>query len=392
MSGRLGVAVMACVIGASSAVAQEPGGPPPTPAPVDPGSALPAPPPDPAKQQPAPAPPRPLPAEPLLGQDGPRLSVVIRTERPRPLRRGDAACVQLVRAAVAPRAVCVLGGATPTVETRLGDRREPALTATIERLGPRAMRVVVDSGPLMLRGGVRYTARTVITRVGSPEPAVSVEVPFRWRAWRLVGCAPAGATRIVRGPATDRRVGISFDDGPGGWTPAVLAVLAEYRVHATFFVIGDLVPWRAGLLRRVLVEGHMIGNHSQHHEMPAPASSIAAAQRSIRRATGFTPCSFRPPGGFYNAGMGANVVAMRMRTIMWSIDTRDWARPGSWRIAQTALRARPGDIILMQDGGGQRAQTVAALRTVLSGLRARGITPVPIEELLGATPEYAYVP
>jgi len=330
---------------------------------------------------------------PALTQDGPRLTAVIRLDRGRPLRPVDTACVALARPGAVRRAICVTGGPRPEATVRIATASQDAVGAPVERIGPRAVRVTVDAGSLSLSGGSSHTATSVITRAGRGEPNVSKPVRFRWRAWRLVGCEPTGPTRIVRAPGNPgRRVALSFDDGPSGYTPAILRVLAEHRARATFFVIGDLVRWRPAVLRRVLSEGHMIGNHSLHHEMPPPAWSIAGAQRAVRAATGFTPCTFRPPGGAYSGSLGAEVRAQGMRTIVWSVDTRDWTRPGADRIARIALSARPGDIILMHDGGGPRAQTIAATGTILRGLAARDIQAVSVEELLGARPRYRFGP
>lgn len=232
--------------------------------------------------------------------------------------------MELSRPQSAIRAICLVGGSRLTVESRLGTAATPQPTAVVERLGPKAVRVTLDATALALRDGAVYKARTVIVRSNDPQPAPSPEVNARWRAWRLVGCTATGPTRIFRaaGPV-DHRVGLSFDDDPSGYTSAILRLLAQYHAHATFFVIGDQVRWRADMIRRELREGHMVGNHSLHHEMPANPSGIAATQQIIRGATGFTPCSFRPPGGMYNGGMGAAVQDMGMRTIIWSVDTRD---------------------------------------------------------------------
>ncbi|MFN8111154.1 MAG: polysaccharide deacetylase family protein [Thermoleophilia bacterium] len=218
-------------------------------------------------------------------------------------------------------------------------------------------------------------------------------VPLDWRAWHVTGCRVPGTGLVRSGVPGGDAVGLSFDDGPAQATATVLDMLRAAGVHATFYVIGRQVsgyPPGAALMRRALAEGDMLGNHSWQHAVLPAAGSIAETQAGIVAATGFTPCTFRPPYGRFDARLEADVAALGMRPVTWDIDTRDWTLPGAAAITAAALRARPGDIILMHDGGGPRAQTVAALSGVLDGLRARGLRGVTVEDLLGATPVYRY--
>lgn len=343
---------------------------------------------------PAPSPvtkPRPpaRPAFPIVRQEGPNVIATIRTDRSQPLGAKDSACVQFRRPAAVVRQICVLSGGR-TVVTHVGSQARIHRGVTVERVGRSSLSVVVDASALILRPGHRYTVRGTVRRVGGPL-LTSPGRTFAWRSWTVTGCQAVGPRRITRaiGPAAGR-VGLSYDDGPSGYTVPILRLLREYDAHATFFVIGDHLPSGNALLRRILSEGHLIGNHSLHHEMPARVSGIEATQTRVRQATGFTPCSFRPPGGATNSGLEAAVAGRGLRSILWSVDTRDWTRPGSGRIARTALSARAGDIILLHDGGGPRGQTVDATRTILQGLRKRNLTPVTIEELLGARLTYGY--
>ena len=188
--------------------------------------------------------------------------------------------------------------------------------------------------------------------------------------------------------APSRTVALTFDDGPGPWTPAVLDVLQQAQVQATFFVVGKSVAAEPEMLRRVLADGHALGNHTWSHKIPSAASGwnrptltreIERTSQAILDAVGRKPCLFRPPGG---VAKGADTVshAAHLSVILWSVDTRDWAnRPAGAadfarviRKRATAGLAEEHPVILMHDGGGDRAATVAALPGIIEDYRAHG--------------------
>jgi peptidoglycan/xylan/chitin deacetylase (PgdA/CDA1 family) len=176
-------------------------------------------------------------------------------------------------------------------------------------------------------------------------------------------------------------VALTIDDGPDlPWTPEVLRVLAEYRVTATFSLVGMHVNHAPGLVRGIVAAGHGLCNHSLTHPQPfatlPPAridAEIAGGLRAIHAATGRVATVFRSPGGDWSPAVFATVARWGMAPIDWDVDPRDWSRPGSGHITRKLLAARPGDILLCHDGGGDRSQTVTALRTVLPVLLARGL-------------------
>jgi peptidoglycan-N-acetylglucosamine deacetylase len=176
-------------------------------------------------------------------------------------------------------------------------------------------------------------------------------------------------------------VALTIDDGPDlPWTPQVLAVLAEHHVKATFSLVGIHVARHPGLVRQIAAGGHGVCNHSMTHPEPfasLPQASIdaeiAGGLRAIHAATGQVAKVFRSPGGDWSPGVFTAVARWGMTPIDWDVDPRDWARPGSWYITHKLLAARPGDILLCHDGGGNRSQTVTALRTTLPVLLQRGL-------------------
>jgi peptidoglycan-N-acetylglucosamine deacetylase len=210
----------------------------------------------------------------------------------------------------------------------------------------------------------------------------------------LDGCTAAGPSRRFGGPATRKRVALTFDDGPSIYTPRVLAILNGYGVHATFFEIGRQVGPLAATSRAVIRAGDVIGDHTWSHPDLTPsntAAQIRPTQAAIYGATRFRPCLMRPPYGIATPRVVGIARSLGLLTIQWDVDPADWSRPGAGVIAQRVLSAvRPGSIVIMHDGGGDRSETVAALRTIVPGLLARGYRLVTVPQLLGLRPAYAY--
>jgi peptidoglycan/xylan/chitin deacetylase (PgdA/CDA1 family) len=166
---------------------------------------------------------------------------------------------------------------------------------------------------------------------------------------------------------------LTFDDGPDPtWTPRVLAVLRQYGVTATFFELGVQVhehPTLPGLVRR---QGHRVGNHTYDHKS-LPTLTDAQLRRQILRGPSAT--CLRPPFGDVDGCVRAAAARAGQTVVLWDVDTRDWAEPGTPHIVRAVLdNAHPGATILMHDAGGDRSQTVAALRIVLPRLLAQGYT------------------
>lgn len=229
-------------------------------------------------------------------------------------------------------------------------------------------------------------APTVTTPTPPPAP---MPVP---RPRRVVGCRAASPSYRLAGPRTQRVVALTFDDGPWTTTSAVLSILERNRVPATFFVVGRQVRGNEGLLRRELADGDALGNHTYTHANASGGGfrQLQSTQGAIRRATGYTPCLFRAPYGSVSGLLIGQARAQAMNTIGWTVDPRDWSRPGTATIESRVLSAaRPGAIILLHDGGGPRRETVASLSRIISTLRARGYGFETVPRLLGLTPRYA---
>ncbi|MFJ8629073.1 polysaccharide deacetylase family protein [Kitasatospora sp. NPDC093550] len=194
--------------------------------------------------------------------------------------------------------------------------------------------------------------------------------------------APAEAAGGNGGPGGNggKVVYLTFDDGPSpAYTPKILATLARYGVRATFFEIGRNVATHPALTTQVAREGHSVQNHSWSHpdlrklSGPALDAQLSDTDRIIRARTGRTPSCLRPPYGAVNGAVRSRAAALGKQVVLWSVDPADWSRPGAAAIRSRVLNnVRPGSVILLHDGGGDRSQTVAALPGIISALKARG--------------------
>ncbi len=195
---------------------------------------------------------------------------------------------------------------------------------------------------------------------------------------------------IRRGGAARPLVALTFDDGPGPATGAILAILRRTATPATFFQVGrnlDAYPAPARattLLDRVAIGDHTYTHHSlvamdigrQRDEIMSTAATMVAQGEEAPRL-------FRPPYGAYNEDTTTLMTERGMTLILWSVDSDDYDRPGVSRIARNVVAgAAPGAIVLMHDGGGDRSQTVRALPRIIRRLRARGYGLVTVPELL----------
>jgi peptidoglycan-N-acetylglucosamine deacetylase len=184
-------------------------------------------------------------------------------------------------------------------------------------------------------------------------------------------------------PASHRArktVALTFDDGPDPrFTPPILAILARARAPAAFFMVGSQAAAHPHLVRRVARAGQAVGGHTWHHvrlDRLAPAgvaAEVDCTDRLLASLTGQPVRLVRPPAGAYDPGVVGLLAARGVQLTLWTVDSGDWTRPGVGRILATVARElRPGAIILLHDGGGDRSQTVAALPGVLRLLHARG--------------------
>ncbi len=185
-----------------------------------------------------------------------------------------------------------------------------------------------------------------------------------------------------------RTVAITFDDGPSAkLTPALLDMLKQRGIKATFFVVGQNAAEYPDILKRAVAEGHEIGNHSWSHlqlnrlSESGLAAQIEKTNAAIRAAIGHDPVVMRPPYGATNAKLDRRFnEKWGLKVILWDVDPLDWKYRNSARVQNAILsQARPGSIILVHD---IHATSVAAMPAVLDGLLAKGYKFATVSELI----------
>jgi peptidoglycan/xylan/chitin deacetylase (PgdA/CDA1 family) len=193
---------------------------------------------------------------------------------------------------------------------------------------------------------------------------------------------------ISHGPRDVPAVALTFDDGPGTVTAAILSALDRRGAKATFNVLGARVRSGAPLVRRAAAEGHEIGVHGWRHRdlsvRPVRAlGELARAAAAIRAITGIAPRVFRPPYGATSTRLALTARALGLVTVTWDVDPRDWEEPGAHAIrARVAARVQPGSIVLLHDDRPGLGPTAVALDGILEDLAARGLAAVTASELL----------
>ena len=192
--------------------------------------------------------------------------------------------------------------------------------------------------------------------------------------------APGGAAT-----AGQKVVALTFDDGPGPYTPQVLSMLEHYQVPATFFEIGDEVADYPQYSKMVAAAGFPVEDHTWSHpdlttlSASVVDSQIEMTQAKIQIVTGTTPRCVRPPYDAWNASVLGQIASRGLTTMSYSVDPRDWSLPGVQAIVNRVVGAAfPGAVVDMHDGGGDRSETVAALPQIITQLRAMGYTFVSI--------------
>ncbi|MET7930635.1 polysaccharide deacetylase family protein [Streptomyces sp. NPDC005349] len=213
--------------------------------------------------------------------------------------------------------------------------------------------------------------------------------PSTYRLQPLAGYGPphAAPTRltvrhepILQMGTHDESMVLTFDDGPDPlYTPHILRTLREHDVRAMFFVCGEQVEWNKDLLREMADDGHIVGNHTWTHPLltkmsrAAMRSEIERTCEIIDDTIGEPPAWFRAPYGAWNRNAFRIGAELGMEPLAWTVDTNDWSEPGTRSIVR-AVRAgaAPGVVVLSHDAGGNRSQSVAALRIFLPELLDSG--------------------
>lgn len=230
----------------------------------------------------------------------------------------------------------------------------------------------------------RAIAPLILRPAAVKPPNQGHTVPQQYQGQVVREVVPAGHEKVVA---------LTFDDGPwAGSTTQVLDVLKRYNIRATFFMTGMQVEKHPEIARRVVEEGHAVGNHSWNHPMThldptTAAQEVNTTAQVIEQTTGVRPQLFRPPGGNLTNGLADYAKQRNQTVLMWSVDSEDYFVAAPLILDNVLQDVRPGGIVLLHDGGGDQSHTITALPQIITALKQQGYRFVTIPELLelGAT-------
>jgi peptidoglycan/xylan/chitin deacetylase (PgdA/CDA1 family) len=224
----------------------------------------------------------------------------------------------------------------------------------------------------------------------SPQPRTSASTTKSSRPHPTARPHPHDTPPAIDGPAPakpvfyvadgPKAIALTIDDGPSPiYTPQILQILDKYHVTASFSMVGENVTYYPSVARDVAEAGHLIVNHTWDHANLSrltesqTRAEIGNATDAIHDAVGRTPTIFRAPYGAWSRTTLEYCASEHLMPLDWSVDPRDWARPGVSKIVANIMKnTATGSIILEHDGGGNRSETVAALKIAIPRLLDAG--------------------
>jgi peptidoglycan/xylan/chitin deacetylase (PgdA/CDA1 family) len=253
--------------------------------------------------------------------------------------------------------------------------------------------ITVVNGTDTTEGTHRVATRLADLQPGNPQYTLGTSRVLRVTVeGRISGKVVSVRYQPIGHVSEPLEVALTFDDGPWpGGTRKVLDVLERMDVKATFFMVGYLVDRYPTIVSDVIDAGMTIGDHSWDHPGPPTPfadlrphrtqTEIAQPAELLQGRFGYTVGLFRPPGGSWNASVVRTADELGMRLVMWSVDPHDYAHGSTaGEITRSVLKAvRPGSIVLLHDGGGDRSATIKALPRIIRGIRKMGLEPAAIQ-------------
>ncbi|MBB4986903.1 MULTISPECIES: polysaccharide deacetylase family protein [Streptomyces] len=263
-------------------------------------------------------------------------------------------------------------GATATVGALAADRLATPDPATGPAATPRGPSGAGRAGPA---AGPQAHAARLSPSAYRLQPMTEYAPPAFKRALPPVRRRP-----FLSMSGVGRSMVLTFDDGPDPrYTPGILETLRHYDCRAMFFVCGEMAVDNQDLLREMQDDGHVVGNHSWSHPLiPKLRPSrirqeLGSTSEVIEKALGAAPLWYRAPYGAWNRLSFEIGAELGMEPLAWTVDTLDWTEPGTGSIVRRVLDgAAPGVVVLSHDAGGNRSQSVAALRRYLPELLDAG--------------------
>jgi peptidoglycan-N-acetylglucosamine deacetylase len=290
-----------------------------------------------------------------------------------------------------------LGAEDPSLWSVVGATRTPDAPRDLAQVAPGYDVEFSGEGELLrVKAKPAFGARTI-----GVNDATGLITRVQWTAY------PSPFVIERAGASAPHRVALTFDDGPDArWTPMILDTLKSRGVPASFFIVGSNAVREISLIRRIMAEGHELGNHTFTHPNLATTPAfitkleLDATERLIEAITDRRSALFRPPY-FGDADPSTNDELIPVSvaddlgyiTAGLRVDSDDWLEPGTQQIIDRVLELRDrGSVVLLHDSGGDRSQTVAAIGPMIDSLRARGDTIVLLSALLGLTRDQAMPP
>jgi peptidoglycan-N-acetylglucosamine deacetylase len=200
-------------------------------------------------------------------------------------------------------------------------------------------------------------------------------------------------SQVAHGPRDGRAVAITFDDGPDDpYTLEIARILDRRGAKGTFFMVGRALDRRPDIARTLREEGHLLGNHSYHHDswrwLDPRYPELERTQRAFRRHLGVCPTFYRAPHGQHTPFLAHVVGDHGMTMVGWDVSAGDWKTRDARLVAGRVLDdVQPGSIIVLHDGldgsvTANRSVLVRAMPLILDGLERRGLEPVRLDRLL----------
>jgi peptidoglycan/xylan/chitin deacetylase (PgdA/CDA1 family) len=262
-------------------------------------------------------------------------------------------------------------------------RRRIALAAAVLGLVACVVAIVTGAG-----GGGKNPSRP--PRAAAPRQVAPARPPsLVARENRAIDSVSRRLPFVVAGGGERREVALTFDDGPGPYTDRVLDVLHREHAPATFFIVGAMLPYFRPQLDREIHDGFVLGDHTMTHRslrgrsLDVQLAEIGGDAGLMHEDGAGTPRLFRPPYGVFDRRTLDVLRRRRMLAVLWTVDSRDFTRPGVRTIVHNVLaNVKPGAIVMLHDAGGERSQTIAALPQIVRGLRKRGYELVTVPQML----------
>ncbi|MDB5258268.1 MAG: polysaccharide deacetylase family protein [Chitinophagaceae bacterium] len=188
------------------------------------------------------------------------------------------------------------------------------------------------------------------------------------------------------GTITDKRIALTFDDGPSEHTNQVLDILKKFNVKATFFLIGSKIETNQEVLRRLVEEGHQLGNHTYHHSkatgfypLQKLNDELIATRTVVKQFAGLNMILYRPPFGVTTPNLAKVVSQLRLNVIGWSVRSFDTTAQSAESIIQRVLKqVKPGAVVLLHDN---REKCATVLETIIPHLLNQHYTFATVGEL-----------